>query len=100
MITEAERNYETKNWEPLANLPTTAEPLTLVDTYHICNTSSQAFQDIVKRGRVSKLVLIDYELINLGLDPLCGSMFAKSENGHLLMTVFTDEGSKHFIQVD
>jgi hypothetical protein len=99
MISEAERNYQPKEWVTVPNLPPGCTSLNQIELYRFCNTDSQAFRDQVAMGRADRVTLLDYELINLGFEPTNGSMISKTPGGKIALTVFTAEGSKNFIEV-
>lgn len=98
MISEAERNYEPRTWQPIdaANLPRDLDGLQPHQLFYFCNSSSGRFDDFIRADRGHKAVLLDYEILSVDLDPICGS--AVQMNGtHVVLTVYTDDGNKHFI---
>lgn len=102
MITEAERNYIPKNWEQVEN----GDPRILffrglgsVELSRFCNTDSQRFLDLNNVGRGHEAVLLDYELIALGHEPICGSHIQVSAEGKLIFTVFTNDGPVTYLEV-
>lgn len=99
MISDAERNYETRQWVEIEELPEIVRPLGDALSFYICNTDSWRFDNMVREGIGNKAVLIDYELLSLDIDPRCGSMFQTTLNEKLIMTVFTDEGNRTFVEV-
>ena len=99
MISEAERNYEPKEWVEINGVPPGSRALSPIELLRFCNTDSQAFQDLMKRQRADKAILLDYELINLGFEPTCGSHILQSPGGRIILTIFTADGPREFIEV-
>lgn len=98
MISEAEKNYECKNWKMLDKHFVGAQFLSPIERYRFCNTDSQNFRDLVAMGKGHQATLLDYELINLGYSPTNGSYIQKAPDGRLLLTIFGDEGNVTYIQ--
>lgn len=87
MISDAERNYEPRQWVETDDLPEIVRPLGKALSYYICNTGSARFDQMLREGIGKKAILIDYELLSLDIDPQCGSMFSTTTNEKLIMTV-------------
>lgn len=103
MITDAERHYDPRKWAVLteddAVLTLDFHALPPMDNWKFCNTTSQAFKDLVQMGRGDQAVLLDYELINLGHEPTCGSFIRRNPQGVLMLTVFTADGPIDYVEV-
>jgi hypothetical protein len=95
MISEIERNYETRSWTAVGEIPRDVDGLIPMQLYHFCNSDSRRFDDLLRLGRGEKAVLLDYEFYSIGLEPNCGSVIEMNDT-HVFLTVFTKEGNKHF----
>jgi hypothetical protein len=95
MISDAERNYEPRDWTPVETLPSNRDGLLPAQLFYFCNSDSVRFADFITRDRGDKAVLLDYEIYSVGLEPDCGSAIEVNDT-HVFLTVYTSEGNKHF----
>lgn len=96
---EVERNYEFKEWQRLNGVPPGSTSLSTEELYPFCSSSSQRFHDLLSKQRGEEAILLDYELLNLGHDILSGCLFSKSPGGKIILTVCTEDGNVHYIEV-
>ena len=99
MISEAERNYEPRSWVEIDDLPEIVRPLGQALSFYICNSESMRFDQLVRDGIGHKAVLLDYELVSLDLDPLCGSSLQTTADEKFILTVFAKDGNRTFLEV-
>jgi hypothetical protein len=83
-ISDAERNYEPKNWTRIDEIPQDARGLNAAEAYRFCNSDSQRFKDLLRAGRGEKAILLDYELLSLGYEPILGGSLERSEDGRTI----------------
>lgn len=93
---EIEKNYEPQNWTAIDDIPQGTLGLEPMELFYFCNSDSARFADFCRRLRGDKAMLLDYELLSLGFEPIQGSALRKLEDGTLILTVFTAEGGSHF----
>lgn len=99
---EIEKNYEPKTWQRIPHIPPGSESLSPFELSYFCNSDSERFRDFLIRQRGEKATLLDYEILNLGYDPICGSAIMKSPGGKLILTIFSGpkaEDMHHYIEV-
>lgn len=88
MISDAERNYEPRNWIKVQHLPDDREGLNQIEMYYICTSSSQRWKDLLVQQKGERALLLDYELLALDHDILTGTLVQKSPTRGLCLTVF------------
>ena len=99
MINDAERNYQTREWEKATlDEVSTSSALGTFEMSYFCTSDSQRFKDMCLRGAGDRAILLDYETLSIGYDPICGSMVNRSRDGRLILTIFTEEGNHHYIE--
>lgn len=99
MISDAERNYEPHKWEEIDDIPEDRRPLSMSELFYFCTSDSQRFADLVALGRGETAFLLDYEIYSLGHEPTCGCVLMKTGSEQVILTVFTSEGNKHYLEV-
>lgn len=99
MISDAERNYEPRNWVEISDIPEDRRSLSVAELFYFCNSDSQRFADLVARNRGDTAFLLDYEILSLGHEPTCGSGLMKTSSEQIVLTVYTAEGNKHYLEV-
>lgn len=97
-ISEAERNYEPRNWIEVGDLPEIVRPMGPALGFYVCNSDSGRFQQLIREGIGHKAFLIDYELLSLDIDPICGSSIQVTAFDKIIMMVYTAEGNRLFIE--
>lgn len=83
-----EKEYQVREWEKVeSSLDLDVRALTLFESYGVCNSDSMRAEDFYSRQRLPKL-LLDYELIAMGEEPLSGTVIMIAGDGRFVVGVF------------